>query len=160
MERVPMTTYGHARLSAELKHLLHTVRPAIIAAIDEARSHGDLSENAEYHAAKEQQGFNEARIAQLESALSRAELIDPLKLKGDKAVLGATVSFVDTTTDKEQTYALVGPEEGNLEAGRLSTSSPLGRALLGKMVGDEAVVQAPGGKRTYEVLKVEFKEIN
>jgi transcription elongation factor GreA len=159
MERVPMTTYGHARLSAELKDLLHRQRPAIIAAIDEARSHGDLSENAEYHAAKEQQGFIEGRIAQLESVLSRAETIDPLKLKGGKAVLGATLTVVDVDTDKEFTYALVGPDEADLEAGRLSTTSPLGRALLGKTVGDEAIVQAPGGKRIYEILKIEFKEI-
>ncbi len=159
MERVPMTTYGHARLSAELKHLLHVVRPAIIAAIDEGRSHGDLSENAEYHAAKEQQAFNEGRIAVLESALSRADLIDPLKLKGEKAVLGATVTIVDTDTDKETTYALVGADEADLEAGRLSCTAPLGRALLGKVVGEEAVVQAPSGKRTYEILKIEFKEI-
>ncbi len=159
MERVPMTTYGHARLSAELKDLLHRQRPAIIAAIEEARSHGDLSENAEYHAAKEQQAFNEGRIAVLESALSRADLIDPLKLKGTKAVLGATLTLVDVDTDHQVTYALVGPDEANLDAGRLSTTSPLGRALLGKQPGDEAVVLAPSGKRTYEVLTVAFKPI-
>lgn len=159
MERVPMTLTGHTRLSAELKQLLHVERPAIALAIDEARSHGDLKENAEYHAAKERQGFIEARIADLESKLSRAEVIDPTKLSGDRVVLGATVTLVDVDTDKTVTYALVGPDEANLEAGHLSTQSPVGRALLGKHVGDEVVVQAPGGKRTYEVEKVIFKAI-
>ncbi len=159
MERVPMTTYGHARLSAELKKLLHTDRPHIIAAIDEARGHGDLSENAEYHSAKEQQGFIESRIKQLESILSRAEVIDPLKLKGSKIMMGATVKLVDIDTDKEMVYALVGADESDLEAGLLSAASPLGRALLGKEVGDEATVQAPSGKRSYEILEVAFKAI-
>jgi transcription elongation factor GreA len=160
MDRVPLTTYGFARLTAELKNLQLTERPAIIAAIDEARGHGDLSENAEYHSAKEKQGFIEGRIKQLDSLLSRAEVIDPLKLKGEKAMLGATVSLIDVDTEKEITYALVGPDEADLEAKRLSTTSPLGRALLGKTVGDEAVVAAPSGKRTYEVLKVMFKPID
>lgn len=159
MERVPMTIYGYNRLTAELKLLLHTERPAIIAAIDEARSHGDLKENAEYHAAKERQGFIEGRIAELESKLSRAEVIDPLKLKGPKIVLGATVTLVDVDTDKTVTYALVGPDEADLEKGRVSTTSPIGRALLGKSEGDEATVQAPSGKRVYEIEKVEYKEI-
>lgn len=159
MERVPMTIYGHEKLSAELKNLQLVERPTIIAAIDEARGHGDLKENAEYHAAKERQGFIEGRIAELESKLSRAEIIDPTKHKGNKAVLGATLLVVDCDTDKEHTYALVGPDEANLEKGLLSTSSPIGRALLGKAVGDEAVFAAPSGKKTYEVLKVEFKPI-
>ncbi len=154
-----MTIYGYERLSAELKHLLHTERPNIIAAIDEARGHGDLKENAEYHAAKERQGFIEGRIAELESKLSRADVIDPMKLKGEKIMLGATVTLVDTSTDKQVTYALVGPDEADLEAARLSTTSPLGRALLGKSVGDEATVQAPGGKRIYEIEAVAFKPI-
>ncbi len=154
-----MTIYGYERLSAELKKLLHVERPAIIAAIDEARSHGDLRENAEYHAAKERQGFIEGRIAELESKLSRADVIEPLKLKSEKIVLGATVTLVDTETDKQVTYALVGPDEADLAAARLSTTSPLGRALLGKSVGDEATVQAPGGKRIYEIEAVAFKPI-
>ena len=159
MERVPMTTYGHAKLSAELKQLQQKDRPAVIAAIDEARGHGDLKENAEYHAAKERQGFIEGRIAELESKLSRAEVIDPLKMKGGKIMLGATVSLIDVDTDKTVVYALVGPDEANLEKNLISTGSPIGRALLGKAEGDEAVVAAPGGKRTYEVTRVEFKPI-
>lgn len=159
MERVPMTTYGFERLTAELKDLLKVQRPNIIAAIEEARGHGDLKENAEYHAAKEKQGFIEGRIAELESKLSRAEVIDPLKLKGDKVMLGATVTLVDVDTDKSVTYALVGPDEADLEAGRISTTSPIGRALLGKASGDEVTVQAPGGKRVYEIEAVEYKVI-
>lgn len=159
MERVPMTIYGHSKLTAELKHLQSVERPAIIAAIDEARSHGDLKENAEYHAAKERQGFIEGRIAELESKLSRAEVIDPTKLKGERVVIGATVQLVDVDTDKSVTYALVGPDEADLEKGLISTTSPIGKALLGKSVGDEAVVAAPSGKRTFEIEKVEFKAI-
>ena len=159
MERVPMTTYGFDRLTAELKDLTKVQRPAVIAAIAEARGHGDLKENAEYHAAKEKQGFIEGRIAELESKLSRAEVIDPLKLKGDKVMLGATVTLVDVDTDKTVTYALVGPDEADLEAGRISTSSPIGRALLGKSSGDEVTVMAPGGKRVYEIEAVEYKAI-
>ncbi len=154
-----MTTYGFERLSAELKDLLHVQRPAIIAAIEEARGHGDLKENAEYHAAKEKQGFIEGRIAELDSKLSRAEVIDPTKLKGDKIMLGATVRLVDVDTDKTVTYALVGPDEADLEAGRISTTSPVGRALLGKTMGDEVTVHAPSGKRVYEVETVDYKPI-
>lgn len=160
MERVPMTIYGHSKLTAELKNLQTVERPAIIAQIDEARSHGDLKENAEYHAAKERQGFIEGRIAHLESTLSRAETVDPTKLKGTRVVIGATVSLVDVDTDKAVTYALVGPDEADLEKGLISTTSPIGRALLGKSEGDEAVVMAPGGKRTYEIEKVTFKPID
>lgn len=159
MERVPMTVYGYDRLNAELKDLIKVQRPQIIAAIEEARGHGDLKENAEYHAAKEKQGFIEGRIAELESKLSRAEVIDPTKLKGDKVMLGATVKLVDVDTDKEVTYALVGPDEANLEKFRISTTSPIGQALLGKKSGDEVTVQAPGGKRVYEVEGFEFKPI-
>lgn len=159
MERVPMTIYGHAKLSAELKNLQLVERPAIIAQIDEARSHGDLRENAEYHAAKERQGFIEGRIAELDSKLSRAEVIDPTKHKGDRIALGATVTLIDVENDKQVVYALVGPDEADLEKGLISTTSPIGRALLGKNEGDEAVVAAPSGKRTYEIDKVEFKPI-
>lgn len=159
MERVPMTVYGHARLTEELNHLKKVERPAVISAIEEARSHGDLKENAEYHAAKEKQGFIEGRIKELESKLSRAEVIDPTKLKGGKIMLGATVTLVDVDTDKTVTYALVGPDEANLEKGYISTTSPIGQALLAKAEGDEVTVRAPGGKRLYEVEKVEFKAI-
>lgn len=154
-----MTVYGYDRLTAELKDLMHNQRPSVIAAIEEARGHGDLKENAEYHAAKEKQGFIEGRIAELESKLSRAEVIDPTKLKGDKIMLGATVKLVDVDSNRDVTYALVGPDEADLEAGRISTTSPIGRALLGKAEGDEVTVQAPGGKRVYEVEKVEYKPI-
>jgi transcription elongation factor GreA len=159
MERVPLTVFGYEKLSNELKHLTQVERPSVIAAIAEARSHGDLSENAEYHAAKERQGFVEGRIAELENKLSRAEVFDPRKQKGDKIVLGATVTLADADTDKEVTYVLVGPDEADLEHNLISTTSPIGRALLGKAEGDEATVQAPGGKRVYEVIKVEFKHI-
>lgn len=160
MERVPMTTYGFERLNAELRDLIKVQRPHIIAAIEEARGHGDLKENAEYHAAKEKQGFIEGRIAELESKLSRAEVIDPLKLKGDKIMLGATVTLVDVDSDKTVTYAVVGPDEADLEKSRISTTSPIGRALLGKSTGDEVTVAAPGGKRVYEVEAVEYKPIS
>jgi transcription elongation factor GreA len=156
MDRIPLTTTGHARLAAELKNLQQVERPAIIAAIDEARGHGDLKENAEYHSAKERQGFIEGRIKQLDSILSRAEVIDPAKLKGDKVMLGATLTLVDVDTNKTVTYVLVGPEEADFERGLLSTGSPLGRALLGKKVGDEVVLQAPAGKRTYEIEALAF----
>lgn len=159
MERVPLTTTGYARLSAELKKLLHEERPAIIAAIDEARSHGDLKENAEYHAAKERQGFIEGRIAELENKLARVDVIDISKLSGSKAVLGATVTLVDVDSDKQVTYVLVGPDEADLEKGLLNTASPIGRAILGKEAGDEVTVVTPGGKKAYEVEKVEFRVI-
>lgn len=159
MERVPMTIYGHAKLSAELKELQQVKRPAIIAAIDEARGHGDLKENAEYHAAREQQGFMEGRIAELESKLSRAEIIDPTHLKGTKVMIGATITVVDCDTDKEHVYALVGADEADLTKNLISITSPIGRAFIGKNQGDDAVVAAPSGKRTYEILKVEFKSI-
>ena len=159
MERVPMTIYGFERLSAELRDLIRVQRPSITAAIEEARGHGDLKENAEYHAAKEKQGFVEGRIAELESKLSRADVIDPTKLKGGKIMLGATVKLIDVNTDKEVTYALVGPDEANFDKMRISTTSPIGQALLGKAQGDEVTVNAPGGKRVYEVETIEFKEI-
>lgn len=157
MERVPMTIYGFERLTEELRDLIRVQRPAISAAIEEARGHGDLKENAEYHAAKEKQGFVEGRIAELESKLSRADVIDPTKLKGGKIMLGATITLVDVDSDKEVTYALVGPDEADFEKKRISTTSPIGQALLGKSEGDEVIVNAPGGKRVYEVEKVEFK---
>jgi transcription elongation factor GreA len=156
MERVPMTIYGLAKLQAELTDLKKVQRPAIIAAIDEARGHGDLKENAEYHAAKERQGFIEARIKDLESKISRADAIDPTKMSGNKVMFGATVQLVDVDTDKKVTYALVGPDEADFESGHLSTTSPLGRSLLGKNVGDEVTVHVPAGKRVYEIEKVSY----
>lgn len=159
MEKIPMTPAGHDKLEAELNNLKSKERPAIIEAIATAREHGDLSENAEYSSAKEKQSMIEGRINDLESKLSRAEVIDPTKQKGSKAVFGATVDVVDVDTDKETTYILVGSEEADLEKGRISVSSPLGRALLGKEEGDEAVFSAPGGTRTYEVLAVRFEPI-
>lgn len=160
MERVPMTIYGQEKLAAELKNLQKVERPAIIAAIDEARGHGDLKENAEYHAAKEKQGFIEGRIKQLESVLSRADVIDPTSMTGNRIMLGATVELVDVDTDQEVTYALVGPDEANIEKGLISITSPIGRALIGKTPGDEAAVNAPSGKRMYEVEAVHFKKID
>lgn len=159
MEKIPMTPAGHNKLEAELETLKSRERPAIIEAIATAREHGDLSENAEYSSAKEKQSFIEGRISELEAKLSRAEVIDPTKQKGGKAVFGATVDVVDVDTDKETTYILVGPDEADLEKGLISVTSPLGRALIGKEEGDEAVFNAPGGTRTYEVLDVRFEPI-
>lgn len=152
-----MTAEGHAALDAELKHLKSVERPAIIAAIAEAREHGDLSENAEYHAAKEKQSFIEGRVAELEDKLSRAEVIDVSKLKGDKIVFGATVTLIDADTEKESTYRIVGEDEADIAKGKVSNSSPIARALIGKAVGDEAEVAAPGGARVYEIASIEFK---
>ncbi len=152
-----MTAEGHAALDAELKHLKSVERPAIIAAIAEAREHGDLSENAEYHAAKEKQSFIEGRVAELEDKLSRAEVIDVAKLKGDKVVFGATVTLIDADTEKESTYRIVGEDEADIAKGKVSNSSPIARALIGKAVGDEAEVAAPGGARVYEIASIEFK---
>ena len=152
-----MTAEGHAALDAELKHLKSVERPAVIAAIAEAREHGDLSENAEYHAAKEKQSFIEGRVAELEDKLARAEVIDVARLKGDKIVFGATVSLIDVDTEKEATYRIVGEDEADIAKGKVSITSPIARALIGKSVGDEAEVAAPGGARVYEISAVEFK---
>jgi transcription elongation factor GreA len=152
-----MTAEGHAALDAELKHLKSVERPAVIAAIAEAREHGDLSENAEYHAAKEKQSFIEGRVAELEDKLARAEVIDVTKLKGDKVVFGATVTLIDADTEKEVTYRIVGEDEADIAKGKVSIQSPIARALIGKTVGDEAEVAAPGGARVYEIENVEFK---
>ena len=156
-ERVILTSAGAEKLRAELKNLKSVERPKIIAAIAEARSHGDLSENAEYDAAKEQQGFIEGRIAELESSLSVAEVIDPRSLDAaGKVVFGARVELYDEGQDTEVNYQLVGNLEADLDQGKISISSPIGRALLGKEEGDEVEVNAPGGKRIYEVLKVNY----
>ena len=144
-------------MEQELKQLKSVERPRIIAAISEARKHGDLSENAEYHAAKEQQGLNEARVAELEDALARADVIDVSKLSGDTVTFGATVEIGDEDTDEEVTYQIVGDNEADVKQGRISISSPIARALIGKSEGDSVEVATPGGGKSYEILKVRFK---
>ncbi|WP_020177712.1 transcription elongation factor GreA [Methylopila sp. M107] len=156
MDKIPMTAAGHSALEAELKHRASSERPRIIAAIAEARSHGDLSENAEYHAAKEQQSLNEGRIAELESTIARAEIIDLSKLTGSTITFGATVTLVDEDTDEEKIYQIVGEAESDVKQGRVSIGSPIARALVGKTVGDTVEVATPGGGKSYEVLKVKF----
>lgn len=156
MDKVPMTPEGHTLLEAELKRRQSEERPAIVAAISEARAHGDLSENAEYHAAKEQQSHNEGRIAELEDILSRAEVIDVSKLSGDSVKFGATVKLVDEETEEEKTYRIVGDQEADVKEGKISISSPIARALIGKSVGDSVEVAAPGGSRDYEILSIKF----
>ena len=154
VEKMPMLQEGYDTLTADLKRL-KTERPQIVDAIEEARAHGDLSENAEYHAAKEQQGQNEATIADIESKLSRAQIIDPRELSGDKVVFGATVTLLDDD-DKPVKYQIVGETEANAKTGRISYNSPLGRALIGRKVDDEVEVSVPAGDRYYVVSKVEF----
>ena len=156
MEKFPMTPAGLERLETDLRHYKQDERPAIIKAIAEAREHGDLSENAEYHAAKERQSFVEGQILEIEDTISRAEVIDVSKLTGDTVKFGATVTVVDIETDEEKTYQIVGEVESDIKAGRLSVSSPLARALIGKSEGDEIDFAAPGGQRAYEVLEVKF----
>ncbi len=151
-----MTAGGHVALETELKHRQQVERPRIIQAISEARAHGDLSENAEYHSAKEAQSHNEGRIAELEDKLSRAEIIDVSKLTGTKIKFGATVTLVDEDTEEEKRYQIVGDMEADVKQGRISISSPIARALIGKTVGDTVEVMAPGGARSYEVMAVAF----
>lgn len=155
MEKIPLTRAGFDKLDAELKHLKSVERPTIIQAISEAREHGDLSENAEYHSAKEKQSFIEGRIKELESVISLAEVIDPTKLSGS-IKFGATVALVDEDTDEKKTYQIVGEYEADIEKGRLNMKSPLARALIGKTVGDSVEVRTPGGDRAYEILSVSF----
>ncbi|MEX1251788.1 MAG: transcription elongation factor GreA [Hyphomonas sp.] len=157
MERIPMTAEGHAALQAELKVLKSVERPSIIAAISEARSHGDLSENAEYHAAKEKQSFIEGRISELDDKLARADIIDISKLGGKKIRFGATVTIMDVDSEEKFTYKIVGEDEANVKEGKISVTSPLARAMIGKEEGDEAEVAAPSGARAYEVAKVVYK---
>jgi len=152
---VPLTPAGHARLQEELKRLKEE-RPRVIQAIAEARAHGDLSENAEYHAAKERQGLLEAQIAHLESLLSRAEVIDPRRFNDAKVRFGATVTLYDEDRDEEVVYQLVGEPEANVEERRLSVASPLGRALVGREQGDPVEFRAPGGIRRFEIIRVEY----
>ena len=151
-----MTAGGHAALEAELKMRQQVERPRIIQAISEARAHGDLSENAEYHSAKEQQSHNEGRIAELEDKLGRAEVIDVSKLGGTKIKFGATVTLIDEDTEEEKRYQIVGDMEADVKQGRISISSPIARALIGKKKGDAVEVNTPGGGKSYEILKVVF----
>ncbi|KGO98253.1 transcription elongation factor GreA [Novilysobacter defluvii] len=153
----PITNKGAQRLRAELEELKSVKRPEVIAAIAEAREHGDLKENAEYHAAREQQGFIEGRIKQLESELSNAQVIDVTKLDvGDKVVFGATVDLVDLDTDEEKTWQIVGDLEADIKLGLIAISSPVARALIGKHAGDEVSIDAPGGTREYEIASVRY----
>ena len=156
MQKFPMTAPGLKRLEDELRTLKSTERPAVIRAIAEARTHGDLSENAEYHAARERQSFIEGRIAELEEITSSVEVIDPSTLSGDHVKFGAQVRLLDEETDKEATYQIVGVHEADVKAARLSVSSPLAKALIGKKIGDTISVPAPGGDRSYEILSVRF----
>ena len=156
MEKVPMTANGHAALEAELKRRMSEERPRIIQAISDARTHGDLSENAEYHAAKEQQSHNEGRIAEIEDKMARAQVIDVAKLSGSQVKFGATVSIVDDDTEEEARYQIVGEHEADVKAGRISVTSPLSRAMIGKEVGDVVEVNTPGGVKAYEILKLEW----
>ncbi len=157
MERVPMTTEGFKTLEDELQRLKSQERPRIIQAIAEARAHGDLSENAEYHSAKEAQGMNEARVADLEDKLSRADVIETAKLSGPTIKFGATVTLIDEDTQDKVKYKIVGDLEASVKDGKISISSPIARALIGKSKGETAEVTTPKGSRSYEVLKVEWK---
>ena len=154
-EKVPMLAEGHRKLNEQVRHLKTVERPAVVEAIEAARAHGDLSENAEYHAAKERQGQIEAMIADIDDQLSRAMVIDPTTLSGDKVVFGATVTPIDED-DKKVRYQLVGQVEADAKDGRISFNSPLGRALIGRQVGEEVEVSTPSGDRYYEIKKVEF----
>lgn len=157
MNQVPVTKTGYQRLEEELKDLKSIQRPAVIEAIATARAHGDLSENAEYHAAREQQSFIEGRIQQLEAAIGKAQIIDPATLSGNTVKFGATVTIVDENTDEEETWQIVGDFEADTDKKRLSISAPVARALIGKSVGDSVEVATPKGKRGYEILNVSFK---
>ena len=152
-----MTAEGYRALDDQLKVLKSVERPSVIAAIAEARAHGDLSENAEYHAAKERQGWIEGQIAEIEDKISRAQVIDVSKLNGSQVKFGATVTVVDEDTEEEGRYQIVGEHEADVKAGRISVASPIARALISKEVGDVVEVQTPGGVKAYEILKVEWK---
>ena len=157
MDKIPMTAAGYTALEDELKHRQQVERPRIIQQITDARTHGDLSENAEYHAAKEQQAHNEGRIAELEDKLARAEVIDVSKLSGDTIKFGATVTVIDEDTDKKTVWQLVGEPEADAKKGKISIASPLARALVGKKKGAQVEVVTPGGAKAYEVVKVEWR---
>ncbi len=157
MEKVPMTDRGFARLSEELRRLKTIERPSVIRALEEARGHGDLAENAEYHAAKERQAYVEGRVMEIEDKLSRATVIDVAKLSGTVVKFGATVTLADEDTDEESTYQIVGVDEADIKSGLLSITSPLARALIGKGVGDSVEVTTPGGTKSYEIVEVQYK---
>jgi transcription elongation factor GreA len=157
MDKIPMTAAGYSVLEHELKHCQTVERPRIIQQITDARSHGDLSENAEYHAAKEQQSLNEGRIAEIEDKLARAEVIDVSKLSGETIKFGATVTLVDEDTEKKSVWQIVGEPEADAKKGRISITSPLARALVGKKKGAQVEVVTPGGAKAYEVMKVEWR---
>ena len=158
MTREPLTARGAEQLRRELEDLKSVQRPRVIAAIAEARAHGDLKENAEYHAAKDQQGFIEGRISEIEDRLGRAEVIDPAKLAaGGKVVFGATVTLVNVDTDEEVTYQVVGMDEADIKQGRVSFRAPLARAMIGREAGDQVLVPAPGGEQAYEILAVDYR---
>ncbi len=156
MDKIPMTPEGLNQLQDELKRMRSVERPAVIKAIADAREHGDLAENAEYHAARERQSFIEGRMAELEDIISRAKVIDASKLTGDVVRFGATVLLADEETDEEATYTIVGSHESDISAGRLSVTSPLARALIGKTIGDSVEVTTPRGSKSYEVVKVSY----
>ena len=156
MDKVPMTAEGYRKIEEEIRHLKTVERPATIQAIAEARTHGDLSENAEYHAAKERQGFIEGRLMELDDLMSRAQVIDTSKLSGDQIKFGATVTVVDEDTEAKSVYQIVGDYEADVKHGRISISSPIARALIGKEEGDTVEVNTPGGGRSYEIVKVKY----
>lgn len=157
MDKVPMTSNGHQAMLDEIKHLKSVERPRIIKLITEARQHGDLSENAEYHAAKDQQGWIEARVAELEDKVSRAEVIDVTKLSGDTVKFGAFVTLVDEDSDEESVYQIVGEFEADVKKGKISVTSPIARAIIGKRKGDSVEVMTPGGGKSYEIVKIKYK---
>jgi transcription elongation factor GreA len=157
MDKVPMTATGHQAILDEIKHLKSVERPRIIRLITEARAHGDLSENAEYHAAKDQQGWIEARVAELEDKVSRAEVIDVTKLSGDTVKFGAFVTLVDEDSDEESVYQIVGEFEADVKKGKISVTSPIARAIIGKKKGDSVEVMTPGGGKSYEIVKIRYK---
>jgi transcription elongation factor GreA len=157
MNKIPMTADGFGRLEEELRRLKQIERPAVIRAIAEARDHGDLSENAEYHAARERQSFIEGRVAELEDKISRAAIIDVSKLSGKQVMFGATVTVIDEDTEEKTVYQIVGEDEADVKSRRLSITSPLARALIGKTVGDNVEVTTPGGSKSYEITRVAFK---
>jgi transcription elongation factor GreA len=157
MDKIPMTAAGYSALEAELKHCQQVERPRIIQQITDARTHGDLSENAEYHAAKESQSLNEGRIAELEDKIARAEVIDVSKLSGDTITFGATVTLIDEDTDKKTVWHIVGEPEADAKKGKISITSPLARALVGKKKGVQVEVVTPGGAKAYEIVKIEWK---
>jgi transcription elongation factor GreA len=156
MEKVPMTADGYERLQDELRNLKSVERPAVIKAIAEAREHGDLSENAEYHAARERQSFIEGRVAELEDVISRTEVIDPKKLSGETVTFGVTVTVADEDTDEETSYTIVGPYEADISKSLISTSSPIARALIGKRIGDSAEVATPRGAKSLEIIDIKI----